>query len=486
MLISWVDLLKGLSIISSVLLLFYTGYRLLQKNNNTLALLCLLFIGFGLRWYLAREGELHHWDEKYHALVAKHLIDDPLKPTLYQHPVLPYDQQNWVGNHIWLAKPPVALWGMALWIKILGNTVWAVRIMSFIYGMLAILLTWSIAKKFFNIRTAYYAAFLHAIHGVLVELIAGRTSSDHVEIALLFYVELAVWIAVYLYQKKNKILITALVGIVAGLAFLSKWYPAGIIFPLWLLVLYFHFPKMKFRFYFTHSLIITCTFLSVAGFWILYIAQHYPTEFMLIKDKFLGAYSTAVENHSGPWYYYLQEMLILYGELIYFVLALIFFLIYKKTDQLKLSILLTWICIPLLIFSFGETKRFTYLLLSAPACFILIAYAADYLLLKLKDYQLKGRIVISILVFALFALPFRFSTERIKPFEDLSSNDTDFYNDVSSFQNKYKAGDIISGTPYYIELMYFTDVTAAYAFELDSTEILSLQKRGFSIIHWQD
>lgn len=486
MLISWVDLLTGLSIISSVLLLFYTGYRLLQKNNNALALLCLLFIAFGLRWYLARDGELHHWDEKYHALVAKHLIDDPLKPTLYQHPVLPYDQQNWVGNHIWLAKPPVALWGMALWIKILGNTVWAVRIMSFIYGMLAILLTWSIAKKFFNMRIAFLATFLHAIHGVLIELIAGRTSSDHVETALLFYVELAVWIAVYFYQKKNKLLITALVGFIAGLAFLSKWYPAGIIFPLWLLVLYLHFPKMKFRFYITHSLIITCTFLSVSGFWILYIAQHYTTEFMLIKVKFLGAYSTAVENHYGAWYYYLQEMMILYGELIYFVLALVIFLIYKKTDQLKLAILLVWIFIPLFIFSFGETKRHTYLLLCAPACFVLTAYVADNLLLKLKDYQLKGKLVISLCVFALFALPIRFSMERIKPFEHSLSANPDFYSKVSSFQNQYKAGDIISGTPYYIELMYFTDVTAAYAFELDSIEILSLQEQGFRIIHWSD
>src|SRR5690554_3270454 len=42
------------------------------------------------------------WDEQYHALVAKNIVSNPLKPMLYADPVLPYDFADWTKNHIWL------------------------------------------------------------------------------------------------------------------------------------------------------------------------------------------------------------------------------------------------------------------------------------------------------------------------------------------------------------------------------------------------
>src|SRR5262245_47025054 len=39
----------------------------------------------------ARQSSIHPWDEQLHALVARHFIDHPLQPTLYEQPVLPVD-----------------------------------------------------------------------------------------------------------------------------------------------------------------------------------------------------------------------------------------------------------------------------------------------------------------------------------------------------------------------------------------------------------
>src|SRR5215203_2721773 len=87
---------------------------------------------------------LHHWDEHFHALVAKNMIQHPLRPMLITDPVIPYKISNWVSNHIWVHKQPLFLWQMALSIHLLGFTEIAVRMPSLIMTSLSILLTYRI------------------------------------------------------------------------------------------------------------------------------------------------------------------------------------------------------------------------------------------------------------------------------------------------------------------------------------------------------
>src|ERR1041385_4766087 len=54
---------------------------------------------------------LNPWDERFHALVAKNLMNHPLMPTLYDDTILNMDYyDNWAHYHIWLHKPPLFLW----------------------------------------------------------------------------------------------------------------------------------------------------------------------------------------------------------------------------------------------------------------------------------------------------------------------------------------------------------------------------------------
>ena len=72
-----------------------------MKAAGITALLILLLVGgLLLRVRLSADIGLHKWDERFHALVAKNVIADPLEPTLYSHPALPYDYTFQFGDTV--------------------------------------------------------------------------------------------------------------------------------------------------------------------------------------------------------------------------------------------------------------------------------------------------------------------------------------------------------------------------------------------------
>jgi len=88
-------------------------FRNAGRGQYRTALFLILVASLTLRLYAASDRCLHMWDERYHALVAKHLITHPLTPTLFESPVLDYDLTNWTANHVWLEKGPIPLWALS-------------------------------------------------------------------------------------------------------------------------------------------------------------------------------------------------------------------------------------------------------------------------------------------------------------------------------------------------------------------------------------
>src|SRR5713101_6661867 len=163
----------------------------------------ILVAGLILRMYAASDRCLHTWDERYHALVAKHLILHPLTPTLFEDPVLPYDFKNWTANHVWLEKGPVPLWAVSVSIRLFGTDELAVRVPSVLVSLLSVYLTYLIASLLFDRSTGILAAFFHSINGLLVELAAGRVSSDHVDTFFIFFIELGIYLSL-VYMIANR------------------------------------------------------------------------------------------------------------------------------------------------------------------------------------------------------------------------------------------------------------------------------------------
>ncbi|HXO30218.1 MAG TPA: hypothetical protein VOA80_22920, partial [Thermoanaerobaculia bacterium] len=104
------NLVWGLAALAAAGLLFGYAWRAWRRGRPEAAAAAIVAAGLVLRMYAGCDLFLHTWDERYHALVAKHLVEHPLVPTLYDHPVLPYDYRDWRSNHVWLHKPPLALW----------------------------------------------------------------------------------------------------------------------------------------------------------------------------------------------------------------------------------------------------------------------------------------------------------------------------------------------------------------------------------------
>ena len=369
-----------------------------------------------LRIEISLNPYLHEWDEQYHALVAKNMIQYPLHPVLIDPPLLEYNYKVWLDNHIWLEKPPMPLWLMALGIKLFGNFPISVRIFSIIFSTLAVYLTFSIGKKLFNEKIGIIACFLHAIHGLILELCGGRISSDHVEILFIFFFELTVLLSIITYQNKNWKLYAILTGLSMGICFLCKWFPAYFSIILIIYIIFFFDKNKTFK---TKALIllliVTFQFLVVLP-WLIHIYSYYPEETKWIISKYLFAYTDTLEEHQAPFYFYFHHILILFGELSFIPILLSFYFVFKnKKINHKLLFLFIWWFLPMLIFSFAATKRSTYMMMFAPALFIYIAYYYQYFMIVRNHKKIKWLAKMMIIFFPLLAL--RYSFERLKPFE---------------------------------------------------------------------
>ncbi|MDZ7740407.1 MAG: glycosyltransferase family 39 protein [Bacteroidota bacterium] len=366
-----------------------------------------------LRVYVASDAFLHTWDERFHALVAKNLTKHFLKPTLYDEVVFPYDIENWVANHVWLEKGPVPLICLALSMKVLGVNLFALRLPSVILSLLSVYLTFLIAQMLFNKRIALMAAFFHSINGLIIELAGGRISSDHVETFFIFFVELGIYFSILSYHHKRKFLLSVFIGLCTGCAVLSKWLP-GLLVPLFWFIGSLMSEHKKLKKILLQMLIISVSFLFLVLPYYLYIFRNFPEESSWVFKKFIFAFSDTVEGHQAPAYYYLHKMGVVFGELIYVPVLLSFYSIIRRKPNRNVILITLWWLTPLVIFSFAETKRATYLLITAPAFFILLAFYLDKFQKKISKF--KHRTLYIILVILLAGLPIRYSIERTKVF----------------------------------------------------------------------
>lgn len=406
----------GVGTICLVACLFLTTWRLYKKDNTYLSLASIILAGVLLRILMILDPQLHAWDERYHALVAKNMIEAPLEPKLYKNPILPYDYKNWTTNHIWLHKQPMSLWFIAGSIKLFGTHTWAVRLPSLIVSTISIYLIFWIGKVLFDEKVGLFSAFMLAINGLILELTSGRITADHVDIFYLFFVLLGVFFAVKL-ARFNHWVYNFLWGFVLGFAILTKWLPALIIVPVGLLI---RFSGCATQVSLKKSMIDLAIMLGVATLvflpWQLYTQYHFPLESAWEKKYNWLHIFTDIENQAEPFYYHFDNMRILYGELIYIPILWLLYRVSIKRRDFKLLALLIWVFIPFIFFSVVVTKMKAYTLISAPALFLICGLF--WRMVSIYQRRFKYKIIPKLLLIGLIVLPIRYSLERIKPMEE--------------------------------------------------------------------
>jgi len=456
--------------------LYIYSWRQHKFGNDGRSLGLLLIGGFILRIYASSDLYIHQWDESFHALVAKNLTQHPLRFTLYENPVLPYDYRNWMENHVWLHKPPLPLWTMALSIWTFGANEFAVRLPSIILTTAGIWLTYEIARHFYTKRIAWIAAFLFSIHGLIIAAASGRVGQDHVDVFFLFFVELAVFFSVRFVQT-DKPVFHVWVGVSIGAAILSKWLPALIVMPVWGLTL-LHAKKYSLKTILMYSVIVVMAFAVVFLPWQLYIFKTYPLEASWEYGTYRKHITEALEGHDGPFYFYFDWLRIIYGDIVYLPVLWFLWKSITKFRNYSFALFSLWFLVPYLFFSFAKTKTINYTLFTSPALFIITSYYWNYL----YTYRTKATykwLAYTVLVL-LLALPVRYTTEKIRCFEQRETNPR-WAKELRELNHETQAGKtLMFNISRPIEAMFYTEATA-YSRVPSKSELERFVNEGYQV-----
>lgn len=437
----------------------------------------MILVGLALRIFVSIDIELHPWDERYHALVAKNLIDNALFPRLYNSAVLPYNYQDWTSNYVWLHKQPIPLWVMSMSIKLFGVSSFSVRIPSIILSTLGIFLMYRIAKFLFNDRVAYFSTFLFAINGLILEITAGRTATDHVDLFFLVLIMFAVW-AAGMSTKLRPNLFTFLSAAFIGLAILSKWMPALIVIPIWWLL---HLrAKTRMRSRIMGLLIMVITISMIVLPWQIYIYSNFPLEAKWESLSNFKHLTETLDNQGGSFFYHFDKMRINYGELIYIPVFWLIWVTWKERS-LKHIVLLIWILIPYLFFSFAKTKMQAYTLFCAPPLFMSVGL---FFFWMKEHWENKPKLKYFSYAFLCLTilLALRFSFERIKPYDTLTKRHANqiWVNNMRSLEDLPET-TLIFNESHPIETMYFSGkISYNYVPEID--KLIELKSNGYYLV----
>jgi 4-amino-4-deoxy-L-arabinose transferase len=334
-----------------------------SRRTSGSLLLVILAASFALKLRHLDHPAIKPLDEVFHAIVARNFLKHPFTPTLVDRPYLHFNPNDWTSNHIWLHKPPLALWQIALFDSILGATTLSLRLPSAILSTLACWLTYLIGVRLLDRPAALIAAALQAFNPVILMLVQGYVFSDHVDISLLFWTELSIYFLLRALPPLTPLTPltlltpapgtpgegrgggreqccttnTILCGITQGLAFLSKTYPALIVTLLALVAWRKLGPKKI-------ATLLISTALTLLP-WLLYTSIRFPHEFAHENLQILQHLSENIENWAAPWdqvvfYYYISIFHVFYPAIL--VSAVIFLYHTWREKRFEQILILAW------------------------------------------------------------------------------------------------------------------------------------------------
>jgi 4-amino-4-deoxy-L-arabinose transferase-like glycosyltransferase len=199
----------------------------LSDRTANWSLAAIVVSGVALQLHNLGHEDLTFFDEFFHATVARNLLKHPLLFTLYDTPSVAL-LDGWNTAHVWLHKPPLAIWQIALSYCALGTTTFALRLPSVLLCAGVALITYRLAIELFRNRgVGLIAAALCALNPFVAGSVHGRYFSDHIDVALLFYTATGL-LALARGINTGRHVAYALGGLLLGLAFATKAFPAWI------------------------------------------------------------------------------------------------------------------------------------------------------------------------------------------------------------------------------------------------------------------
>jgi 4-amino-4-deoxy-L-arabinose transferase-like glycosyltransferase len=375
-------------LIPSLVLFLFHRYKL------SILFLCLGAISLAL-FFANLDPFLNLWDEQFHALVAKNMMENPFKPMLYADPIIPYDYTNWVGNHIWVHKQPWFLWQISLSYKIFGITPFATRIPTAILFGLIPFFIYRMGKISLNQKAAFLGAFLFAFMYYPLQMIAGHHPTDHNDISFLFYICASFW-AWFEYKRSGKFYWIILIGIFSGIAVLTKWLVGLLVFAAWFFSLLW---KKKEIFHWKRYIPIAIAFIVCLVIflpWQIYTDMEFPLETRYEKSVIKEHLHTPIEGHTGNSWFHIDNLFDLYGRAALVLIPGLIFLFKRMKNKEYLIAITSSVAIVFLFFTYIATKMPAFTLVVAPLLFLGIGAMFDSFFVYLEK-QVKYKILVSTL-----------------------------------------------------------------------------------------
>jgi len=472
-------------------MLILTGFIFQLKGEYKKAVFSIFLAAVSFRIFaIYLDPFLHDWDEKFHALVAKHLISDPFTPILKPQSILPNDGKDWCCSNIWVHKQPLFLWQMALSMKIFGVNEFAMRYPSMLLGSLMIPITYRISDILTgNKDISFSAALLLCISYYSLDLISGRMGMEHNDVAFCFYILASIW--AYLEYLKNKSWKWALlIGIFAGCAILNKWLTGLLVYAGWGINILMNLRDKELKHQISKLLLSLLVCASIFLPWQFYVNYRFPEYAKIERALNLKHITETVEGHEGGYGYYYNLLSWYLGEYVWvlFIVGFIILLLSKKIDR-TISIALTiFIIIPTVFFSFiVKTKMPSFVFILAPLAFICIAMA----IYSITTIKIKSKLPYWIAVCLCMVPVFNYSRlqEQFSNDDEYRSrkiHNTDVFKQLKT--TLPKDIEITMNTKDFedIEVMFYVDNVVSYNYSFTESDLAIFGNKKVKIAIFKD
>ena len=380
-----------------------TGIFLHVRDKEQAAVLSLLIATLLVNFFAASlDPFLNLWDERFHALVAKNMMAHPLRPTLYDDPVVTMAYDRWDRYIIWLHKQPLFLWQIALSYEIFGVSELSTRIPSALLGAVFVLAGYRCGKLLAGHRTGFITALLMTTSLYFLELIAGRQEVDHNDLSFIAYVSLSIW-ALIEYNHSRRRGWILLIGLFSGMAILCKWL-AGLLIYLGWSVLILQELKSRYREFLPMLMALLVTAV-IALPWQVLTLIWYPTEAKMALDMNSRHFFESIDGHRGDLWFQFRQIKILYGKWIPYLMIPAWIALYFRMKDRKLYLpVLTMVIMVYLFFSLATTKMPSFTLPASLLVFIALASLIDTLLDLLHKIKMPVSLFRGLLFIALLAI----------------------------------------------------------------------------------
>lgn len=382
-----------------------------------LVLACLLF-----EWHLGTPY-ITMWDEAVQANVVKNLAEHCCVPQLHRSAdirsiervesrgsALPQlqrlpsgdvdywvgvDYRDWTNNTVWLHKPLLPFYVTAGTYRLLGESLWALRVPGAMFAILTALVIYGMGLRFCDSRVALCASAMFALNPYTAHLVHGTAFSGFPDLAFVFFASVALYLILDWMEQRSAVTLRRL-GLVIGLGYLCKGGLA--LAPLVVLgAVAIQTNGVRDLVQAWQSLVVfACVVLPQRLYWV----THYPVQLRYEEHLQLLHLFRVIEGHRGSWLAYLAFYLplMLTSALVPLAYVAIGWGVSQRRGSGPGFVLAVWILAYVVPLSFAASKIENFVFATLPAIALLTPLAIERLMQNRRD-----RWVVSICICSLTA-----------------------------------------------------------------------------------